>query len=124
MPIEIKSRLSHTTFYDERDCLQVNLGFNAWTDSEASYVELETESEELFRRTHESQEMFQLLHHCVIRDSLKELIIIGDNDDVMFGVFVTYKQETTNAYKKVLQRIYKRVLKSFYQDPKDLPQKR
>ena len=49
VPVKIKSRLSHTTFYDERDRLQANLGFNAWEDNDPYYCELEAESEEFFR---------------------------------------------------------------------------
>ena len=124
MPVEIKSRLSHTTFYDERDRLQANLGFMAWEEDGPYYRELEGESEEFFEWIPKAQEKFQLLHHCAIRGSLKGLIIVGDNNNVMFGVFVTYKQETIDAYKNVLQDIYERALKSFYQDPKDLPKEK
>jgi hypothetical protein len=125
IPVEIKSRLSHTTFYDERERQQANLGFNAWENNQPSYVELDAASDEFFRWIPKSQEKFQLLHHVAIRNGLKGLIIVGDTNDVMFGVFVNYKQETIDAYKNVLQDVYERALEPFYQkDPSNIPREK
>ena len=49
IPVEIKSRLSHSTFYDERNRLQANQGLHAWEDSQPVYTELDAETEE-FRK--------------------------------------------------------------------------
>lgn len=43
MPIEIKSRLSHSTFYDERGRLRTNRGLEAWENDQPDYVELHAE---------------------------------------------------------------------------------
>ena len=96
----------------------------AWEEDEPYYCELEGESGEFFEWILKAQEKFQLLHHCAIQGSLKGLIIVGNNDNVMFGVFVTYKQETIDVYKNVLKDIYERALKPFYKDPKDLPKQK
>lgn len=96
MPVEIKSRLSHSTFYDERDRLLANEGRDACENAQPVYTELDVESN-LFRRwLPKSTEQFQLLHHVAIRNQTKGLILVGDKDEIMFGVFVNYKQETIN----------------------------
>ena len=88
MAIEIKSRLSHSTFYDERERLRANRGLEAWENRDPVYVELDAGSKEFFRWIPKSQEQFQLLHHVVIRNHTKGLILVGDKDQIMFGVFV------------------------------------
>ena len=125
MPIEIKSRLSYSTFYDERENLRANKGIVAWQQGRPVYHELDAEDDELFRWIPKSQERFQLLHHVAIRKQKKGLILVGDSHNIMFGVFVNYKQETINAYQTVLEDIYNRALKPFYEmDPLDIPRDR
>jgi len=121
MAVEIKSRLSHSTFYDERDRLLANEGRDAWENCQPVYTELDAESDEFRKWLPKSTEQFQLLHHVAIRNHTKGLILVGDKDEIMFGVFVHYKQETIDAYKSVLQEIYDRALSPFYEtDPFEL----
>jgi hypothetical protein len=40
MPIEIKARIAHTTFYSERLLLEANLGLSAYENGEPFYVEI------------------------------------------------------------------------------------
>ena len=118
IPVEIKSRLAHSTFYDERDRLLANEGRDAWENSQPVYTELDAESDEFCTWLPKSTEQFQLLHHVAIRKQRKGLILVGNKDEIMFGVFVNYRQETINAYKSVLQEIYDRALSLFYEtDP-------
>ena len=121
MPIEIKSRLSHSTFYEERERFITNLGVEQWEKDEPVYVEVDAENQDFFRWIPKTNERFQLLHHVAIRKATEGLIIVGDENKVMFGVFINYKQETIDAYNAVLQDIYDRVLKPFYEsDPLEL----
>lgn len=46
------------------------------------------------------------------------MILVGDKDNIIFGVFVNYKQETVDAYKTVLQDVFERALKLFYDTDK------
>ena len=66
IPVEIKSRLSHSTFYDERNRLEANHGLQAWEDSQPVYTELDAESEEFRKWLPKSTEQCQLLHHVAI----------------------------------------------------------
>ena len=122
MLIEIKSRLSYSTFYDERENLCANRGIVVWQHGQLVYHKLNTEDDELFCWIPKSQERFQLLHHVAIRKQKKGLILVGDSHTIMFGVFVNYKQETINTYQMVLENIYNCALKPFYEmDPLDIP---
>ena len=122
MPIELKARLSHSTFYDERNRLESNLGFAAWENGHPVYVELDAESEEFHRWIPKNKESFQLLHHVAIRNLRKGLIVIGNGKKIMFGVFVKYSDETIIAYRNMLADLFDRVLKPFYDDELDLPE--
>ena len=125
VPVEIKSRVSLSTFYDERNRLEANHGLQAWEDSQPVYIELNAEGEEFRKWLPKSTEQFQLLHHVAIRNQTKGLILVGNQDKVMFGVFVNYKQETIDVYKAVLEEIYDRALRPFYEtDPLDIPREK
>ena len=65
MAVEIKSRLSLSTFYDERNRLEANHGLHAWEDSQPIYTELDAEGEEFRKWLPKSTEQIQLLHHVV-----------------------------------------------------------
>jgi len=106
MPIELKARLAHSTFYDERHRLEANCGLQAWENGEPIYVELDAESDEFNKWIPKHKESFQLLHHVAVRNVRKGLIIIGNNKKIMFGVFVTYRRETIVAYQSLLQDLY------------------
>ena len=124
-PVEIKSRLAHSTFYDERDRLLANEGRDAWENAQPVYTELDAESEEFRKWLPKSTEQFQLLHHVAIRKQRKGLILVGDKDEIMFGVFVNYNQETIDAYTTVLREIYDRALSLFYEtDPIEIPREK
>jgi len=115
MPIEIKSRLSLTTFYDERNRFEANLGHEAFeNDGEPRYIELDAEGEELSRWIPKKKERFQLLHHVAIRDVRKGLILVGNSKNVMFGIFVTFSDALIEAYQEVLKNLFDRALKPFY----------
>jgi hypothetical protein len=49
MPIEIKARVAHTTFYSERNQLEANLGFSAFENGEPVYAEIDAEGGDLHR---------------------------------------------------------------------------
>ena len=122
-PVEIKSRVSHSTFYDERNRLLVlaDEGLNAWENAKPVYTELDAESEEFRKWLPKTTEQFQLLHHVAIRKQRKGLILVGNQVKVMFGVFVNYKQETIDAYMAVLEEIYDEALRLFYEtDPLEI----
>jgi hypothetical protein len=122
IPVELKARLAHSTFYDERNQLEANLGFQAWENGDPVYVELDAESEDFNKWIPKHKESFQLLHHVAVRNLRKGLIIVGNRRKIMFGVFVNYKDETIHAYREVLRDLYGRVLKEFYEDELQLPQ--
>ena len=125
IPVEVKSRLSHSTFYDERENLRANDGLVAWQQGRPVYHEVDAESRELFSWIPKTQERFQLLHHVAIRKQRKGLILIGDEHHIMFGVFVNYKQETIDAYRTILEDIYDRALRPFYEmDPLEIPREK
>ena len=65
-----------------------------------SIPEVDAESEEFRKWLPKSTEQFQLLHHVAIRNLRKGLILVGNQQSVMFGVFVNYKQETIDAYTR------------------------
>ena len=115
MPVEVKSRLAHSTFYDERNRLYANDGLAAWENSRPVYTELDAEGDELRRWLPKSTEQFQLLHHVAIRKQRKGLILVGNKHKIMFGVFVNYEQKTIDAYRAVLKDIYDRALSVFYE---------
>ena len=116
LPVELKARLAHSTFYDERNRMECNLGFQAWENGEPIYVELDAESEAFYKWLPKHKESFQLLHHVAVRNLRKGLIIVGNRRKIMFGVFVNYTDETIAAYRMVLRDLYKRVLRPFYDD--------
>ena len=119
------NRVSHSTFYDERNRLEANHGLQAWENSQPVYTQLEAESEEFRKWLPKSSEQFQLLHHVAIRNHTKGLILVGNKDKVIFGVFVDYKQETIDAYKEVLEEIYNHALSLFYEtDPLKISKKK
>jgi hypothetical protein len=43
MPIEIKARVAHSTFYSERQLIEANLGLAAYESGEPFYVEIDAE---------------------------------------------------------------------------------
>ena len=128
MPIEIKSRLSHSTFYAERCRLEANLGLAAFeNDGEPCYVEVEAgEGNDLSKWIPKHKECFQLMHHVAVRDVRKGLIIVGNSTKVMFGVFVSYSDELIEAYRSVMRDLFVRSLAPFYVsvDEIDLPKEK
>ena len=124
MPVELKARLAHSTFYDERNRLEANLGLGAWENGDPIYVELDAESNEFHRWIPKHKESFQLLHHVAIRNLRKGLIVIGNGKKIMFGVFVKYSDETITAYRNVLFDLFDRALKEFYDGTLDLPERK
>ena len=115
MPIEIKSRVSLSTFYAERLRVEANLGHQAFeNDGEPHYIELDAEGEDLSKWIPKHTECFQLLHHVAIRDVRKGLILVGNSKKLMFGVFVTYSNRLIEAYQEVLKDLFDRALKPFY----------
>jgi hypothetical protein len=115
MPIEIKARVAHSTFYSERNQLEANLGFAAFEDGEPVYVEIDAEGGELHKWIPKHKESFQLLHHVAIRDARKGLFLVGNKKKLMFGVFVKYSDNLITAYQSILKDLFDRSLKPFYE---------
>ena len=99
--VEIKSRLSHTTFFSERHQVETLQGARAWQYSEPVYKELDATDPALYDWVPKSSECFQLLHHVCIRDSKVGLILVGNSKKVMFGVFVRYSEAVKAAYRRI-----------------------
>ena len=102
MPIEIKARVTHSTFYSERDHLEINVeaskGYQAYENGEPIYTEIDAEGGDLFKWIPKRQESFQLMHHVAVRDVRKGLFLVGNKKKVMFGLFVTYSDELIKSY--------------------------
>jgi hypothetical protein len=115
MPIEIKARVAHSTFYSERNQLEANLGFKAFEDGEPVYVEIDAEGGQLHKWIPKHKESFQLLHHVAVRDARKGLFLVGNKKKLMFGVFVTYSDNLIKSYQALLKDLFVRSLKPFYE---------
>jgi hypothetical protein len=122
MPIEIKARVAHTTFYSERLLLEANLGLAAYENGEPVYAEIDAEGGDLHKWIPKHKESFQLLHHVAVRNARKGLFLVGNKKKLMFGVFVTYSDDLINSYRALLKDLFDRALKPFYQDDIQLPQ--
>jgi hypothetical protein len=122
MPIEIKARVAHSTFYSERQLIEANLGLAAYERGEPYYVEIDAEGGELHKWIPKHKESFQLLHHVAVRDARKGLFLVGNKTKVMFGVFVTYSDNLIASYRALLKDLFDRALKPFYEDNIQLPQ--
>ena len=121
MPIEIKSRVAHTTFYAERLRLEANLGLAAFeNDGEACYVEIDADGNDLSKWIPKHKECFQLMHHVAVRNLRKGLILVGNSSKVMFGVFVNYSDRLIEAYQAVLRDLFDRTLLPFYKPVDEL----
>jgi hypothetical protein len=120
MPIEIKARVAHSTFYSERNQLEANLGFAAFEEGEPVYTEIDAEGGNLHKWIPKHKESFQLLHHVAVRDARKGLFLVGNNKKVMYGVFVTYSDNLITAYRAILKDLFNRSLKPFYEQHHDL----
>ena len=101
MPIEIKARVAHTTFYTERELIEANLGFKAFENGEPVYVEIDAESGQLHKWIPKHKESFQLLHHVAVRDARKGLFLVGNKKKLMFGLFVNYSDNLITAYQSI-----------------------
>jgi hypothetical protein len=124
MPIEIKARVAHTTFYSERNQLEANLGFAAFENGEPVYAEIDAEGGDLHKWIPKHKESFQLLHHVAVRDLRKGLFLVGNKKKIMFGVFVTYSDNLIASYRSLLKDLFDRALKPFYHDDIQLPQEK
>ncbi|OEU14444.1 hypothetical protein FRACYDRAFT_240987 [Fragilariopsis cylindrus CCMP1102] len=122
MPIEIKARVAHSTFYSERQLIEANLGLAAYENGEPYYVEIDAEGGELHKWIPKHKESFQLLHHVAVRDARKGLFLVGNKTKLMFGVFVTYSDNLIASYRALLKDLFDRALKPFYEDNIQLPQ--
>jgi hypothetical protein len=120
MPIEIKARVAHSTFYSERQLVEANLGFKAFENGEPVYVEIDAESGDLHKWIPKHKESFQLLHHVAVRDARKGLFLVGNKSKLMFGVFVTYSDNLITSYQSILKDLFNRALKPFYLQQQDL----
>ncbi|OEU09246.1 hypothetical protein FRACYDRAFT_248581 [Fragilariopsis cylindrus CCMP1102] len=115
MPIGIKARVAHSTFYSERQLIEANLGLAAYERGEPYYVEIDAEGGELHKWIPKHKESFQLLHHVAVRDARKGLFLVGNKTKVMFGVFVTYSDNLIASYRALLEDLFDRALKPFYE---------
>jgi hypothetical protein len=124
MPVEIKARVAHATFYSERNQLEANLGLAAFENGEPVYVEIDAEGGDLHKWIPKHKESFQLLHHVAVRDARKGRLLVGNKEKLMFGVFVTYSDNLIASYRSLLRDIFDRALKLFYEDDIQLPQEK
>jgi hypothetical protein len=115
MPIEIKARVAHSTFYSEREQVEANSGLAAFEHGDPVYFEIDAEGGELHKWIPKHKESFQLLHHVAVRDARKGLFLVGNKTKVMFGVFVTYSDNLINSYRALLKDLFDRALKPFYE---------
>jgi hypothetical protein len=123
MPIEIKVRVAHTTFYSSRLQLEANRGFSAFENGDPIYVEIDAEGGDLYKWIPKHKEIFQLLHHVAAQDLRKGLFLVGNTKKLMFGVFVTYSDNLIDSYRALLKDLFDRALKPFYNnDDIQLPQ--
>ena len=121
MPIEIKARVAATTFFAERHQLESNLGLAAFESRlDPTYVELDAETDDVWKWIPKHKESFQLLHHVAIRDLRRGLILVGNTTKIMFGVFVNYSDELVQAYQAILRDLFDRALAIFYAAEDDL----
>ena len=114
IPIEIKARVAHTTFYAERHQLEANLGLAAYENGEPVYQEIDAEGGQLHKWIPKHKESFQLLHHVAVRDARKGLFLVGNKTKIMFGVFVNYSDSLITSYQSILKDLYGRSLQPFY----------
>ncbi|OEU17716.1 hypothetical protein FRACYDRAFT_238144 [Fragilariopsis cylindrus CCMP1102] len=122
MPIEIKARVAHSTFYSERQLIEANFGLAAYESGKPYYVEIDAEGGELHKWIPKHKESFQLLHHVAVRDVRKGLFLVGNKTKIMFGVFVNYSDNLIASYRALLKDLFDRALKPFYEDDIQLPQ--
>jgi hypothetical protein len=66
MPVEIKARVAHTTFYSEKQLLEANNGLDAFKNGEPVYVGIDAEGGYLHKWIPKHKESFQLLHHVAV----------------------------------------------------------
>jgi len=121
MPVECKARLSHTSFFNERSNLEASLGAAAWESGEPVYIHVDAQDPLLYKWIPHESESFQLLHHVVLRDAEKGLIVVGNKRKIIFGVFVSYSTEVKEAYRCVLHDLYERGLSWAYGSPEKIP---
>ena len=111
MPIEIKARVAHTTFYAERHQLETNVeateGMAAFENGEPVYHSINAEGGELQKWIPKRKESFQLLHHVAVRNKRKGFFLVGNKMKIMFGVFVTYSDSLIESYQAILKDLYK-----------------
>jgi hypothetical protein len=106
MPIEIKARVAHTTFYSERLLLEANLGLAVFENGEPVYDKIDAEGRDLYKWIPKHKESFQLLHHVAVRDARKGLFLVGNKKKLMFGVFVTYSDNLIDSYRALLKDLF------------------
>ena len=127
MPIKIKARVTHSTFYSERDHLEINVeaskGYQAYENGEPIYTEIDAKGGDLFKWIPKRCESFQLMHHVAVRDVRKGLFLVGNKKKVMFGLFVTYSDELIKSYRFILEDLYTRALAPFYTSEDQLSDK-
>ena len=122
MPIECKACVAHSTFLQERGIVKEVLEAGQWdNDSRPFFFEVGADELRIFKLVPKESERIQLWHHATIRDAEKGLILIGNNQKLMRGVFVTYSNQIKAAYRQVLQDLHARGLEWAYGDPKQLP---
>ena len=118
MPIEIKARVAHTTFYAKRHQLETNVeateGMAAFENGEPVYHSINAEGGELQKWIPKHKESFQLLHHIAVCNKRKRFFLLDNETKIIFGVFVTYSDSLIESYQAIFKDLYKRSLKPFY----------
>lgn len=122
VPVEIKSRLAHSSFHAERHNLEALEGLRAYEAGDPVYTQVN--HNELYHWIPMQSESFQLLHHVAVQNVRLGLILVGSNKNVMFGVFVRYDDAIIEAYRRVLDNLYQRALSFAYGPTSEIPLQR
>lgn len=120
MPIEIKARVTHSTYYTERNQLEINVeatkGYMAYKNGEPIHAEITAEGGELHKWIPKRKESFQLIHYVAVCDARKDIFLVGNKTKIIYGVFATYSDELIESYQYILKDLYTRALAPFYEE--------
>ena len=119
LPIECKARVSPNTIKGAMQNLRARLGPEQFSLHAVPLVRCQ--DFEMNDYVPDDHENFQLLHHVYTYGAKEGLIIIGDNESLMYCVLVSFSDELLKAYHRIVGSIYKDVLYPFWGPKKDFP---
>ena len=89
LPIEVKSRVTERTFRAEREQLQHVHGYQAFRSGDPFYKEIHALDPDLPLWVPKSSELFQLLHHVMMYDTNRGILLVGNANVVVYGLIVS-----------------------------------